>query len=123
MSSESNKIAISLNPRFLVISVVVLAIFIGILGGQVLFGNRSGNTGHVATGQQVLLPEAGQALISGVLCPCGRCEDMLAACSCETAVDIKRTLNRLLDENKNEVEMKETLERKYGHSLFNYAKN
>lgn len=123
MSSESNKITIELNPRFLVISLVVLAILIGVLGGQVLFKNRTGVTGHVITGQQVPLPEAGQALISGVLCPCGRCNDMLAACSCETATDIKRTINRLLSENKSKEDIQETLKAKYGQSLFNYAKN
>ena len=120
--SESNKIAIELNPRFLVISLVVLAILVGVLGGQVLF-NRTGDSRHVVTGQRISLPEAGIALISGVLCPCGRCEDMLNVCSCETAVDIKRTINRLLSENKSEVEIKETLKSKYGLSLFEYAKD
>ena len=48
---------------------------------------------------------------------------MLNVCSCETAVDIKRTINRLLSENKSEVEIKETLKSKYGLSLFEYAKD
>ena len=123
MSTEPNKIAIELNPRFLIISLVVLAIFIGIFGGQVLFRNRSANTRHVITGQRVLLPEAGESLISGVLCPCGRCEDMLVVCVCETAIDIKNMINRLLAQNKSKTEMKEVLMAKYGKKMFNYAKN
>lgn len=123
MKHENNKMAIELSPRFLVISLVVLAILIGVLGGQVIFKDRTGVTRHVVTGQRVSLPEAGQALISGVLCPCGRCDDMLAICSCEIAIDIKRTINLLLSQDKSEGEIKESLKSKYGQSFFNYIKN
>lgn len=123
MKNEPKKITIGLNTNFLVISFGILAVLIGALGGQVFFKERPGVTGHVVTGEQVALPEAGQTLISGVLCPCGRCSDMLTVCSCETAIDIKRTINRLLSQDKSREDLKKSLESKYGKSLFNYTKD
>lgn len=130
-NKTTDEMTIKLNARFVLVSSVVLATLIGILGGYVIFSRTSSTaptSGAVGTSpvrrqlQHPLSPE-GRTIVSGALCPCS-CDycrgRLLAECDCQTSTEIRGTINRLLSQNKSKEEIREILKTRYGE--FNYVK-
>jgi len=128
-NKTTEEMTIKLNARFVLVSSVVLATLIGVLGGYVIFsrtsgaGNTSGAVGTPPAQLQHPLSPEGRVIVSGALCPCtcDHCRGrLLAECNCQSSTDIRKTINRLLSQKKSQEEIREILKVRYGE--FKYAK-
>jgi cytochrome c-type biogenesis protein CcmH/NrfF len=107
-----------------VVSAVLLAALVGLLVGAGIGGGleRAAAFPDPAGGEAgftVQLSEAGRRVASGLKCPCG-CPDMLLACNCTKprgAAEVKRLIIELLRSGRTEAEVRVELTNRYGAAL------
>ncbi|HET8947679.1 MAG TPA: hypothetical protein VFQ07_11925 [Candidatus Polarisedimenticolia bacterium] len=101
-----------------------LALFAGFMGGWAAGGGLKSAlvfpppAGHEGSAS-VRLSVAGERVASGLKCPCG-CPDLLLACDCQNtrgAAEVKRVIMDLLANGRSESEARIELLNKYGAAI------
>ncbi len=109
----------------LVGGVAALAVLTGLIWGWAAAGDPGrlmefpGTGGHEHGGSSVRLSAAGTRVASGLRCPCG-CPDLLLACDCTNpkgAAEVKHLITELLSQGRSEAEARIELVNRYGAAI------